>query len=164
MMKLLVRTTLISYPDLTWDTPLPEEVVQKMELAVQFYFDLVGREVIKPSRFSSYFACYHAFLMTDSSLSIQAQVMSVVSVTNLEGHLCVKSQHIQLLCYASHVAAISIPYLELLSLLRGVLSFLELIKEMEAVGVRIHPDNRRILIDNKICLVQASTPLLELTK
>ena len=155
MMKLLVRTTLISYPDLTWDTPLPEEVVQKMELAVQFYFDLVGREVIKPSRFSSYFACYHAFLMTDSSLSIQAQVMSVVSVTNLEGHLCVKSQHIQLLCYASHVAAISIPYLELLSLLRGVLSFLELIKEMEAVGVRIHPDNRRILIDNKICLVQA---------
>ena len=45
-MKILIRNTLIQQPHLTWDEPIEEQVVTKMELAIKLYFVLT-KEVVE---------------------------------------------------------------------------------------------------------------------
>ena len=154
VMKILIRTTLIHRPDLTWDDPLGEETVEKMELAIQLYFILTKETILKPDNFNSYLSVYYIYLFSDASAQIMAYTITILSVTNLQGKRVVKSHHLLLNTTAAHIAALSVPHLELLSLLRGVLALQEVLAELEGVGISVAPQNRRAGVDSKVILQQ----------
>ena len=52
-MKILIRNTLIQQPNLTWDEPIEEQVVTKMELAIKLYFVLTKEVVEKLAIFGT---------------------------------------------------------------------------------------------------------------
>ena len=158
MMKTLLRQTMLSEPNLGWDTPLSVETIQKLELAIQVYFKLVHKTLAKPERFNSYFAQFFIYLTTDASQSILAQTLTVVSVTNLKGIILIKSQHLELSCFAAHISCVSMPFLELLSLQRGALALYTMIKELEGIGVQIPPQHRNVMVDNRVIMIQVRSP------
>ena len=164
MMKTLIRATLLANPAMGWDTALCPETISKVELAIQVYFKLVHQLVPRPENFNSYFAQFFAILTTDASMSIMGQTLTIISVTNLCGKLIVKSQHVELSCFAAHVSAVSIPFLELLSFLRGCQSLYSIIQELKSAGVNIPPQNRKILVDNRIIMAQIRSPCSNFVK
>ena len=157
-MKILIRSLLIKTPNMHWDGLLPEATVKAMELAISLYFKLVQVIIVKPPHLNSYFCQHYLILFTDSSNSIMAQTITVVSVTQLHGHRVVSSMHLELNCYATHITLLSIPLAELLSLLRGVLAMSEMVQALKDVGVIITPARMKIGVDNKIVLTQVRTP------
>ena len=143
LMKILIRHTLIQQPHLTWDDPIEEQVVTKMELAIKLYFVLTKEVVEKPPDFNSYLSVYFIYLFTDASAQVMAQTVTILSLTNLQGGRVIKAQHLKLTASAAHVAALSVPHLELLSLLRGVLCLQEVLEALEGVGIQVAPCHRQ---------------------
>lgn len=158
LMKILIRTTLIQQPNLTWDAPLEEQVVAKMELAIKLYFVLTKEVLEKPPDFNSYLSVYFIYLFTDASAQVMAQTFTILSLTNLHGGKVVKAQHLKLTASAAHVAALSVPHLELLSLLRGVLGLQEVLEALAGVGIQVAPGHRRAGVDSKVILAQVRSP------
>ena len=158
LMKILIRSTLIQRPNLTWDDSLEESIVKKMELAIQLYFALTKEVLVKPADFNSYLSVYFLYLFTDASPQIMAQTITIVSVTNLQRGRVIKAHHIKLTASAAHVAALSVPHLELLSLLRGVLSLQDVIEALENVGLQVAPGHRRAGVDSSVILAQVRSP------
>ena len=158
LMKILIRHTLIQQPHLTWDEPIEEQVVTKMELAIKLYFVLTKEVVEKPPDFNSYLSVYFIYLFTDASAQVMAQTVTILSLTNLQGGRVIKAQHLKLTASAAHVAALSVPHLELLSLLRGVLSLQEVLEALEGVGIQVAPCHRRAGVDSKVILAQVRSP------
>ena len=164
IMKTLIRDTLLSNPNMGWDSVLCPQTIVKLELAIQVYFRLVLLMVARPEKFNSYFAQFFAILTTDASKSIIAQTVTIISVTNLNGSLIVKSQHLELNSYAAHIAAVSIPFLELLSLLRGCQQLYATIQDLAAVGIQIPPHRRMMLTDSRIIMAQTRSPASHFVK
>ena len=158
LMKILIRNTLIQQPNLTWDEPLEEQVITKMELAIQLYFVLTKEVLEKPPDFNSYLSVYFIYLFTDASAQILSQTITILSLTNLQGGRVVKAQHLKLTATAAHVAALSVPHLELLSLLRGVLGLQEVLEALDGVGIQVAPGHRRAGVDSKVILAQVRSP------
>ena len=163
-MKILIRTTLIQRPDLTWDDPLDKATVEKMELAITLYFILTKETIMKPDNFNSYLSVYYIYLFSDASSQIMAYTITILSVTNLQGKRVVKSHHLLLNTTAAHIAALSVPHLELLSLLRGVLALQEVLTELEGVGITVAPQHRRAGVDSKVILTQSRSPATHFIK
>ena len=164
MLKILIRSTLQQNPEMTWDESLDADTVKRMELAIQLYFALTQQVVVKPENFNSYLSIYYIYLFTDASSQILAHSITILAVTNLEGRRVIKSQHLILNSAAAHVAALSVPQLELQSLMRGVQALFEVTEALEGIGVQVAPHHRRIGVDSKVCLAQARSPATNFVK
>ena len=158
LMKILIRTTLIQQPDLTWDDPLEEPTMAKMELAIQLYFILTREILVKPADFNSYLSIFYVYLFSDAGAQVMAHTVTILSVTNLQGKCVIKAQHLLLTSTAAHVAALSVPHLELLSLLRGVLALQDVLEALAVVGIQVAPMHRRAGVDSKVILTQIRSP------
>jgi hypothetical protein len=138
-----------------WDDLVGPRVEEIILLAVRWYFLAVNQTLSRINLYNYQSAGHLLVAQSDAGACNHAQMHFLVSFINLNGIYRAKTQLLMAKPYVNQTSCRSIPFFELLALVKSIVTTVQLLLWLDSLGIKVIPCNVLILCDAQTVLIQA---------